>query len=122
MKKKKILIVAILIILFFITICQPHTFATGTINTNDYRPELPGTEGTQYVIDRANVLIGVIKTAGIVVAVIMMIILGFKYMTGSVSEKAEYKKTMIPYLVGIILVVSITQLIGILAEMVGSVE
>ena len=29
---------------------------------------------------------------------------GIKYMMGSASEKAEYKKTMIPYLVGAILI------------------
>ena len=39
-----------------------------------------------------------------VIAVIVLLILGIKYMIGSASEKAEYKKTMIPYLVGAVLV------------------
>ena len=30
-------------------------------------------------------------------------ILGIKYMTGSAEEKAEYKKTMVPYLVGAVI-------------------
>lgn len=46
----------------------------------------------------------VITTVGIVVAVIVLLILGVKYMMGSASEKAEYKKTMIPYLVGAALI------------------
>ena len=37
-------------------------------------------------------------------AVIVLLVIGIKYMMGSASEKAEYKKTMIPYLVGAILI------------------
>lgn len=44
-----------------------------------------------------------LTTIGIVIAVIVILILGIKYMIGSASEKAEYKKTMIPYIVGAVL-------------------
>ena len=45
------------------------------------------------------------KTKGItlvslVVTIIVLMILGIKYMIGSVEEKAEYKKTMMPYIIG----------------------
>ena len=49
-------------------------------------------------------IMGVINTVGVVIAVIILMILGIKYMMGSAEEKAEYKKTMIPYLVGAILI------------------
>lgn len=49
-------------------------------------------------------IVSVITTIGIIVAVIVLLILGIKYMMGSASEKAEYKKTMIPYLVGAVLI------------------
>ncbi len=49
-------------------------------------------------------IVNIITTIGIIVAVIVLLILGIKYMTGSASEKAEYKKTMIPYLVGAVLI------------------
>ena len=45
----------------------------------------------------------VIRNAGIVLAVIILMVLGIKYMMGSAQEKAEYKKTMIPYIVGAVL-------------------
>ncbi|MFQ8987337.1 MAG: TrbC/VirB2 family protein [Intestinibacter sp.] len=51
-----------------------------------------------------NQIIGIITTVGVVVAVVILLVLGIKYMMGSASEKAEYKKTMIPYLVGAILI------------------
>ena len=56
------------------------------------------------VTNIGNQIIGVITTIGVVVAVVVLLVLGIKYMMGSASEKAEYKKTMIPYLVGAILI------------------
>lgn len=49
-------------------------------------------------------IIGILQTAGIVVAVVVLIVLGIKYMMGSTAEKAEYKKTMMPYFIGAILI------------------
>ena len=49
---------------------------------------------------------GVIHLLAIIgsgLAVIIMIILGIKYMLGSIEEKAGYRKSFIPYLVGAIL-------------------
>ena len=62
----------------------------------------PGAQGQ--VTDISNKIIGVITTIGVVVAVIVLLVLGIKYMMGSASERAEYKKTMIPYLVGAVLI------------------
>ena len=49
-------------------------------------------------------IMGVVQIAGVVIAVVVLMVLGIKYMMGSAEEKAEYKKTMIPYLVGAILI------------------
>lgn len=48
--------------------------------------------------------ISIIAIIGSAVAVISLIILGIKYMSGSVEERATYKKTLIPYVIGAILV------------------
>ena len=42
-------------------------------------------------------------------------------MIGTVQEKADYKKTMGPYLVGAVMVFSITQILKIIASMVSEV-
>lgn len=62
-----------------------------------------GTNTTQIQKVGGNI-VDIITTIGIIVAVIVLLILGIKYMMGSASEKAEYKKTMIPYLVGAVLI------------------
>ena len=49
-------------------------------------------------------IIGMIQSVGSIAAVAVLVVLGIKYMMGSTEEKAEYKKTMLPYVVGAILI------------------
>ena len=49
-------------------------------------------------------IVSIVTTIGIIVAVVVLLVLGIKYMMGSAAEKAEYKKTMIPYLIGAVLI------------------
>lgn len=50
-----------------------------------------------------NQIVGIIQTVGVIASVIILMVLGIKYMMGSAEEKAEYKKTMIPYIIGAVL-------------------
>lgn len=45
-------------------------------------------------------ILGVLQTVGVILAVIILVVLGIKYMMGSAEEKAEYKKTLLPYIIG----------------------
>lgn len=58
----------------------------------------------------------ILSAIGIIVAVIVLLVLGIKYMMGSASEKAEYKKTMIPYLVGIVLLLGASGIVKAIAS------
>ena len=49
-------------------------------------------------------VLSAVTTTGIVLSVLMLAVLGVKYMLGSSEEKAEYKKSMMPYLIGALLV------------------
>ncbi len=49
-------------------------------------------------------ILSAVTTAGIVLSVLMLAVLGVKYMLGSSEEKAEYKKSMMPYLIGALLI------------------
>ena len=59
-----------------------------------------GEQGNELVKTIVSWLTGI----GMAVSVIVLLILGIKYMICSAEEKAEYKKTMIPYLIGAALV------------------
>ena len=66
-------------------------------------------------------LTSIISTIAIVIAVIVLLILGIKYMIGSASEKAEYKKTMIPYLVGALLVFGASAIAQVVVKMASNI-
>ena len=59
-------------------------------------------------------IINVVSIVGSGIAIIALIILGVKYMMGSVEEKAEYKKTMMPYFIGAIFVFAASALVGVI--------
>lgn len=49
-------------------------------------------------------LLGFFQTVGTICSVGALIGIGIRYMMGSVEEKAEYKKTLLPYFIGAIMV------------------
>ncbi len=78
-----------------------------TENPDSWKPTI-GAETE--LAEKAGTVLGIINVIGIVCSIIFLIILGIKYMLGSVEEKAEYKKAIIPYIVGFFLLVSATTL------------
>ncbi len=64
----------------------------------------PKTDNTGDITKVGNKIMGILQVVGVLIAVIILMVLGIKYMMGSAEEKAEYKKTMIPYIVGAILI------------------
>lgn len=60
--------------------------------------------------NKINVIITILKNIGMLVSVITLAIIGIKYMLGSVEEKAQYKQTLMPWIIGAILVFAITLL------------
>ena len=98
MKKKLIKMSSIVILVLIMLVIETTTFAA-----DYYRPEdLTGapSSDSEIIKNVGNQVIGVLQAIGIVVSVIVAIILGIKYMLGSVDQKAEYKKTMLPYAIG----------------------
>ncbi len=55
-------------------------------------------------------IIGFLQWAGAIAGVLIITIFGIKYMMGSLEEKAEYKKTMIPFIVGAIVLIAAPQI------------
>lgn len=102
-KTMKILSIVLMAIMLVASI---STISMADVDAEGIAGQLTGTEtgASNDVVNIGNQIIGILTTVGVVVAVVVLLILGIKYMMGSASEKAEYKKTMIPYLVGAILI------------------
>ena len=80
--------------------------------------QMTGTAPTSTDIqDLGNKIIGILQTLGVVLSVVILIVLGIKYMMGSAEEKAEYKKTMIPYLIGAVLIFGASTIAGMVYNM-----
>ena len=95
MNKKMIKLITILVTIMFIMFIGISTVSALT----PVEVEPIETEGTG-IEDFGGKLLGILQTVGIILSVLVITILGIKYMMGSAEEKAEYKKTMIPYIVG----------------------
>ena len=63
-----------------------------------------------------NNIIGIIQVIGSLIAVAMVLVIGIKYMMGSAEEKAANKKSMIPYLIGAILLFIGVNVVKIVAD------
>ena len=96
----------ILILLVIILLCV-NTFALA-VNTDEYEPN----EMSQRDKDKVGKTIGNvltnIRTMGIILSIIIIIIMGIKYMVSSVEEKANYKESAVPYIVGVLLLAGTT--------------
>lgn len=115
MKKTSKILVTLCIILAIVMISivsfaenvKPEMFSGGRID---------GTS-TEGIIGLGKQIVAVVRTVGVLVAVVILLILGIKYMVGSAEEKADYKKSMIPYLVGAVLIFAASTVTGIVYDM-----
>lgn len=118
MKKTNKIIVALCIML---TILAISVVSFGTAIDPS---ELTGTAPTEVteIKDLGNRIIGIVQTVGVVIAVVILLILGIKYMMGSAEEKADYKKSMIPYIVGAILIFAASAIVGVVYDIANSLN
>ena len=80
---------------------QLNVSISENINTEDYRPsEKINSDKLNSMVQR---IIGIIQVVGTVLSVIIITIIGLRYITGSVEERAEYKTTATLYIIGAIL-------------------
>lgn len=98
--KKLLKALPILMTVFMVFMIVSPVLAT-KVGDVTIKPET--TEASDKISPITNNILGIIQVIGTVVAVGVLMVLGIKYMMGSAEEKAEYKKTMIPYLIGAIL-------------------
>lgn len=109
---KKIMIILISIVFLFV-FCS-NSLAVFT--TSYYQPDsLDEATGARTVQRIGNTIIGIIQIIGTITSVAVLTVLGIKYMLGSAEERAEYKKSMTPYLIGAVMVFAITNILGIIA-------
>lgn len=114
MKIISVLMIALCVIMTVTTACFAE-IDPASINGKD-----PSTDVSK-IGTIGNSIATIIRNVGIVLAVIIVMVLGLKYMIGSAQEKAEYKKTMIPYIVGAVLLFGASAIAQMVISFSGSV-
>ena len=115
MLKIRKLFISILIACLFINIfsnpCNANTLSP-TVDPSEYQPDEITQSDADVVFLKAGVILGTILNIASVVSVVALMIIGVKYMLGSVEEKANYKQTMLPYIIGFVLALSGTTVVS----------
>ena len=97
-KIKKVLSICMIVIMLVLTV---STFVSA-VTPNDIQADT--NVGSKTIETAGKRIVAILQTVGVVLSVIILIVIGIKYMMGSAEEKAEYKKTFMPYIIGAALI------------------
>lgn len=114
-------IVAILMIAFTLISVVVPTFAAPVQDPSKWTGE-GSTVNTDKIGSLGQNIVSIISTVGSIVSVIVLIVLGLKYMMGSAEEKAEYKKTLLPYIIGAALVFAASTIASVVFQFANSMK
>lgn len=112
--KKSLKIVSIMMMAIMMIMVATPVFASSAIDEITIKD--PQGEGKDSMLSLVGTVLGFLRWAAVIGGVIIITILGIKYMMGSLEEKAEYKKSMIPLVVGIVVVMGATFIAKILFD------
>lgn len=123
MKKAMRLVILIISALCIFSLITPK-YAFADIDAGSFNPYDIDKNGVDQktVTKYANNVYSILYIVAIVISVITLMILGLKYIIGSATDKADYKKTLIPVLIGIFIVACITSILGVIASFGGSIN
>ena len=82
---------------------QTTQVADPTKNPNTYKP---GSATSKKIQGKVGPILGAIRNVGIVLSVIFLMIIGVQAMLGSAEERADYKKRLPKYLIGVVVLLA----------------
>ena len=109
LNKKSIKVISIVILAIVLLMSIGSTVFATTIPgiTDPQTGELNNTVG---------IILGIIRWGGIIIAVIMAMFIGIKYITSSPDGKAEVKKTAMYYVGGIVLLLAASTIVTFIGK------
>lgn len=108
--KTTLIILSLALVFTFITL----NYSNAYVDVNNFDPYAiqPNGIDSGTVTTYTNRLASVLTIVGIVIAVICLMIVGLKFIIGSATEKAEYKKNLVPIVIGIAMIALITSIVA----------
>ena len=119
MSKKVMKICSILLMAIMIVTSLSQLVFASDINASIFEPtETAAEEPVKKAIGAA---IRIVQIVGVGVAIIMLVVLGIKYITSAPNEKADIKKSLMYYVVGALLVFAASGVLEIVRKFVTDV-
>ena len=106
-----VLVILVLVLIVFVTNVEASSFI-GQLQNN-----MSGGSGSNMgksLKNLGNSIIGVIQIVAVGIAVIMLLYIAIKYMIASPSEKADFKKTAVHFLVGAVIIFASTGILQLI--------
>jgi len=119
MKKQVIKIVLILLVLLiaFSFVNRVNAFSTADAIKNNFsganNPQ--GSEGIRKIL---SVVLDVTRVAGAAVAIVILMVIGAKYIIASAGERADLKKYAVNYIIGALILFGATGILSMIKEFV----
>ena len=112
-KIAKILIVFVLLITVFYTISNADNFG----DTSKFKPESKNLGKGQKLLESGGAtVVTFIRILGAGIALIIILVLAMKYMMAAPGDRADVKRSMIPYLIGAFIFFGAGQILGLLFD------
>lgn len=111
----KIIFIALIIFLIFPLTC------IASFNTGYYNPGTLEKEEAGSLFQIGEMVMGTMQNIAVIVAVITLALIGLRYMFGSLEKKAEYKQLIMPWLVGAIIILTITSILDIIQNLASKI-
>ena len=112
------LLITVLLIATLSQVCLASDTYTGIIDSIDTNANGESTDIGDLKTTAARI-VKAIRNIAAIVAIVVVSILGIKYMIGSTEERADYKKSFIPLIVGIVVVVAAASIASAIFSVAG---
>ena len=116
MKKIVFICITIIVSAFLLVTIRNISYADYGIDPSSYDPGNSGEIDAKLVGGIVGKIYNILFQISIVISVISLSVIGLSYIVGSVEEKAEYKKKLIPVALGIFIVSTIVTIVSTLAK------
>ncbi len=122
MKIKSLKVLIILLLVLFISAMTIEVFASTSSSAIDAMKKMEDAEldtsgGNAKVSKILNAVLGLVQIAGTGISMIMVAVLGIKYMMAAPNDKADVKKQIAPLVIGAIILFAAVNLVNIIANM-----
>lgn len=111
---KKCILIILILLLIISVMCVNKVYAISEIKAAMTGVGDPSAEVNSDTAKLINTVIGLIQFVGTGISLIVISILGIKYLIASPSEKADVKKNIMPIIIGCVLLFAAVHIVGII--------